>query len=499
MAVLNDLKYEPNKGVPNNPLLKNWQVPTVKRALREAVDSGADYFAWINGSQTSARYNLATQVDSVKWESNKAGYDGKKQIYVNAKSGRDIIVKIDEKGNILNGKSVPSDWVGKPLDSALGKGLADKIMEKETGTLSGEGLSFGGEWASNLYDKQVKSIVEDLTGGKVEVMDLGLPVEKVKQWKIEKQSSFDPSYSESVGDLTSKNLKVGIEIRNPDNASNYIITDVLGDGKFKAVPKRVFEERVRASWHIVRERGSDGSTVFIAKNRNTGATKTAKTSEEAREFIETRTSDSEKFASDAEQFDISQKKATQQGIKLTPEIKAIVRGEAPFKGGNLNMESGFINPPALGLISLLLTGATAIANIPKNKTTYTAPKENPLLKEKQPLTDEKLGKALMQLESSGGKNKKNADSGEMKWLVGLTQDAIDELKRLKRLPKNFNKNNKDQVVKAGIEYFKLMQERNPKMTPAEVYVDKYWTQWKTETERTKKMIEFQNLISVENS
>ena len=43
-----------------------------------------------------------------------------------------------------------------------------------------------------------------------------------------------------------------------------------------------------------------------------------------------------------------------------------------------------------------------------------------------------------------------------------------------------------------------MQERNPKMTPAEVYVDKYWTQWKTETERTKKMIEFQNLISVEN-
>src|SRR3990167_9047751 len=37
-------------------LLKNWQEPTVKRALQEAVKDNADYFSWISGEQTSARY-----------------------------------------------------------------------------------------------------------------------------------------------------------------------------------------------------------------------------------------------------------------------------------------------------------------------------------------------------------------------------------------------------------------------------------------------------------
>ena len=52
-------------------------------------------------------------------------------------------------------------------------------MEKKRPSLE-KGLKFGGEWANNLYDKQVKNIVEDLTGGKVEMLDMGLPIEKGK-------------------------------------------------------------------------------------------------------------------------------------------------------------------------------------------------------------------------------------------------------------------------------------------------------------------------------
>lgn len=165
-------------------------------------------------------------------------------------------------------------------------------------------------------------------------------------------------------------------------------------------------------------------------------------------------------------------------------------------------QAGFAKSKVLNTIAGATLGATAIANIPKNKTTYTAPKENPLLKTNKQIPDKKIGEALLQLESSGGTNKAKADEGEMKWLVGLTETAITELKRLKRIKENFNKNNREDVIKAGIEYFKLMQERNPEMTPAEVYVDKYWTQWKKlpnpQTARANKIAEFQKLISVEN-
>ena len=54
-------------------------------------------------------------------------------------------------------------------------------MEKESGKLSGEGLKFGGEWTTNLYDKQVKNIVENLTGQKVQMLDMNLPIEKGKR------------------------------------------------------------------------------------------------------------------------------------------------------------------------------------------------------------------------------------------------------------------------------------------------------------------------------
>ena len=72
-------------------------------------------------------------------------------------------------------------------------GVADinpyyKILEKETGSLSGEGLKFGGEWADNLYDKQVADIVHNVTGAKVEKLDMRLPIEggnELTNWKTD--------------------------------------------------------------------------------------------------------------------------------------------------------------------------------------------------------------------------------------------------------------------------------------------------------------------------
>ncbi|MCR4329072.1 MAG: hypothetical protein NUV65_00825, partial [Candidatus Roizmanbacteria bacterium] len=173
--------------IPSHPLVQGnkWQELSVKRALKESVDNNSEYFAWINGEQTSARYNLATHLDDVSWNTqnlnNPALKGDARAIKLTAKQGEKIDILIDKEGVIKNVSNAKANWKGKKLDEVLGKGLADSIMAKESGTLSGEGLKFGGEWANNLYDRQIKNIVEDVTGGKVEVLDMGLPIEKVTE------------------------------------------------------------------------------------------------------------------------------------------------------------------------------------------------------------------------------------------------------------------------------------------------------------------------------
>lgn len=281
-AVGDDSFIKAKNGVPNHPLLKNWQELAIKRALKDAVDNDAKYFAWINGDQTSARYNLATYVDEVAWnKSSKTKYDKGISIRPSNKSSS-IDIYLDKKGVIQEADK--TDWQGKKLDEVLGKGLADKIMADESGTLTGEGLKFGGEWANNLYDKQVKNIVEDLTGAKVKEFDLGLPIDggkKAQEWTVKiRDGKYDS--------LNNVKIKQGLEIYDSSvypTGKHYIITDVLGDGKFKAVPKLDLEMGTK-----------------------------------------------EQIARKTETFDISQKTTKQQGIELTPEVKAIIKGESrPLK------------------------------------------------------------------------------------------------------------------------------------------------------------------------
>lgn len=289
-------------GIPYNPLLKNWQEPTIKRALKDAVDNDAEYFAWINGEQTSARYNLATYVDEVKWNPSQTGG---KTVKLSPKAGSsEIGITLDKNGGII--ASSQGDWKGKQLDEVLGKGLADRIMGEEKGTLSGEGLKFGGEWANNLYDKQVKSIVEKLTGGKVEEIDLGLPIEK-------DQNSFqvvDMSQIPTRAKLTSDKIKVGSTIYDDSNSVEYTITDVLGDGKFRAVDKN----RLEKARDVIRGLPVDDVWEKLSVKEKFKAV--VKISPDAARGLQ-------------ETFDISTKPTTQQAIRLTPEIKARIKGEAP--------------------------------------------------------------------------------------------------------------------------------------------------------------------------
>ena len=282
-----------NDKINNHPLLKNWQELSIKRALVEAVKDGSEYFSWINGEQTSARYNLATQVKEVSWEQNPAQPQWKRAVLEAKDTGKSTAIDYTKEGKIENvAGAAPHDWIGKKLDEVLGKGLADKIMEKESGTLSGEGLKFGGEWANNLYDKQVKNIVEDLTGGKVEKINIML---KEESPNIHYEG---PSYSlDKLKEALKISQGYGNIYESPftGKKQQYTFTRVDVTGRLKNIIKEM-----------------EGGVTFKEAVSNVGSQEIA-----------------EWFGGEQIVDPLKDVPSEQQAIKITPEIRAIVKGEAP--------------------------------------------------------------------------------------------------------------------------------------------------------------------------
>jgi len=271
-------------GVPYNPLLKNWQELSIKRALQEAVNSGAKYFAWINGPQTAARYNLSKEVDEIRWKETL----GDREIAIKPKSGSVIEFSITKDGKIF--KSQSNDWNGKNLADVIGKGIAEKIMSEPKGTLKEEGLNMGGEWATNLYDRQVRTIVENLTGQKVEMLDMGLEIGSTKDERF---------LQDNGSELYVEGLRIGKHITKVSDKSEWRVTNVDGNN-FKVVPEKVWE---RAEEYTTTKKRSMPSFEM----ENVAGFEDAKLN-----------------------FSIKQNKsAGQMAIEITPEVKAIVNGEAP--------------------------------------------------------------------------------------------------------------------------------------------------------------------------
>ena len=121
-------------------------------------------------------------------------------------------------------------------------------------------------------------------------MDMGLPIERgTTNWSISRKEGVNKVWSQ----LKKSQLKIGEEISKDSMGGDlYIITDILGDGKFKATAKTFFT-------------GIENPTEYLNNLRP-----------QLRKRL-------------GETFDISTKTTTQQGIRLTDEIKAKIRGEAP--------------------------------------------------------------------------------------------------------------------------------------------------------------------------
>lgn len=142
-SVVKKLK-ETSSAVPPMPFFKNWDELATKKAILLAANEGYDRIVFANGAQTAALYDLSKSISEVAY------------------SGTNL------KAWDLDGKEVISTTGITPeqLPDYIGKDAAGKLLaQKPEGTLrrlSGVELKVGGEWATNLYDKRVPSILRDL-------------------------------------------------------------------------------------------------------------------------------------------------------------------------------------------------------------------------------------------------------------------------------------------------------------------------------------------------
>lgn len=152
---------------PKAPFVTNtkaWVSLAVKRMIAYAVENGYAKVAFINGEQSADRYDLAKQVDQIRYIKRDSGlYD----VWVSDKFGAAIANGLDKQ-----------DLNAEQIEAFVGKDVASKIVggggRQEDGDMVLEGLDLriGGEGMKAFYDQIVPQVVSDIlkkvVGGELE-------------------------------------------------------------------------------------------------------------------------------------------------------------------------------------------------------------------------------------------------------------------------------------------------------------------------------------------
>lgn len=144
---------------------QGWTDFSIKKALDQAIDSGADYFTFTPGEVQAARYGLQKHLDTVNY---------------NPRTG--ALSAYDPDGRVV----FDEDVLDEDLDQYVGQEIAERIRQKAKDLpvdedslrsrgsvrLTGVDLKTGGEgmidYYNNIYKKRVEKVVKDLTGKKVQ-------------------------------------------------------------------------------------------------------------------------------------------------------------------------------------------------------------------------------------------------------------------------------------------------------------------------------------------
>lgn len=140
-------------GVPDAPFKNTWHELALKDIIRQAVERGDKFVAFISGQQTADRYDLSKQVEQIGWQTE----EGVKRVFIPTKGGKNIRFQIDKNGLARQDKSasmlISSDIEGKKVEDILGKDIGQKVLSNDKGLLRENELKIGGEWAKKFYDE----------------------------------------------------------------------------------------------------------------------------------------------------------------------------------------------------------------------------------------------------------------------------------------------------------------------------------------------------------
>jgi hypothetical protein len=152
-----------SSGVAEAPYVTNtqaWTDLSIKKALDQAIDAGADYFTFTPGEVQAARYDLSKEIEGLAYDPDTMQLDYKKK--GSSPYGWEIF------GSDIPPEKLP-DYVGKDVAEKL---LATPKDDDGRYMLSGIDLKAGGEgmidYYNNIYKKRVEKVVKDATGKKVQ-------------------------------------------------------------------------------------------------------------------------------------------------------------------------------------------------------------------------------------------------------------------------------------------------------------------------------------------
>lgn len=124
-----------SSSVPDAPFKSTWHELALRRMVRLAAENGDEQLAWTGGKIQSERYDLSRHIKEVYWQ--------------HADDGGFYLSVVSKDGNVLlDGGHVQREelaaWVGRPL--------AEKIVKKNSGELTGLDLKVEDTGMSGFYD-----------------------------------------------------------------------------------------------------------------------------------------------------------------------------------------------------------------------------------------------------------------------------------------------------------------------------------------------------------
>ncbi len=140
-------------GVPDAPMKDTWYQTALRKAVKDAIDSGSDRVGIPTGGMQAERYGQAKKINEIRVYTTKES--GRRTVGFQTEGGSTVTVMIDPSGKIVSGQSnMVQEFVGKTLEEMVGKDAATKVLGYGDGNAAFpvQSVSIGGKGMKKYYD-----------------------------------------------------------------------------------------------------------------------------------------------------------------------------------------------------------------------------------------------------------------------------------------------------------------------------------------------------------